>query len=142
MKNRTIFFISIVLLVVNITGCSGASDYTIDLINGYYVSKTSAYNVKIYKKDIEDVKGTCPTIPVYHEGKEKEFESESVTTIGQDDRYILAKTNKDLYYILDTEEDKIYESLTKDEFDQIKKELGVSYKDKLKSIDEYKKVKK
>lgn len=136
------FILSLALLLISLTGCSGVSDYTIDLINGYYIAKTSAHNVKIYKKDTEDINGNAPTIPIYHEGKDKEFESESVTNVGQDQRYILAKTNVDKYYILDTEKDTILECLTSDEFNLEKKELGISYDDELKTIDEYKKSKK
>ncbi|MFI3211284.1 MAG: hypothetical protein R3Y64_09605 [Peptostreptococcaceae bacterium] len=67
--------------------------------------------------------GTAPTILIYHEGKEKEFEFESITNIGQDQRYILAKTNIDKYYILDTEKDIVFECLTSDEFNLEKKRI-------------------
>lgn len=109
-----------------LTGCAGTTDYTISLNNDYYIAKTSAYNVKIYKSEDKDESGKAPSIPIYH-GNDEEFEKESVIKVGQDNRYIIAETNKDKYYILDT----------KEEFEEKKNELKIP-NIPLEDLEEYK----
>lgn len=70
-------------------------DYRIDLINGYNVVRLSSNNIKIFKKDSKDSSCKAPSIPIYLENK---FISESVLSVGYDIRYILDKTNKNIYY--------------------------------------------
>lgn len=130
----------ILLIGLTTTGCSGAADYRILLINDYYVAKTSTKNVKIFKIGDKDITGNAPSIPIYHEGKEDEYEAESVVKVGQDDRYIIAKTNREAYYILDTKEEQVMEFLSEDEFNLKKNGLGISDDINLKSLDEYEKV--
>lgn len=132
--------IIILLLMVIMIGCAGAGDYEINLINGYHIVRTSANNIKILKKDKEDITGNAPTIPVYNESKDND-DLELVMEVGQDDRFILAKTSKELYYILDTHIEVLYKSLIKSKFEEVKNELGISNDIELKSLDSYKKVK-
>lgn len=119
-----------------LTGCAGTTDYTISLNNDYYIAKTSAYNVKIYKSEDKDESGKAPTIPVYH-GNNEEFEKESVIKVGQDNRYIIAETNKDKYYILDTKEESVLEFSSKEEFEEKKNELKIP-NIPLEDLEEYK----
>lgn len=122
---------------VILTGCSGAADYKVILNNDYYIAKTSAHNAKIYKIENKDTSGKAPSIPTYH-GNDEDYEKESVIKVGQDDRYIIAQTSINKYYILDTKEESVMEFLSKDEFDLKKKDLKIS-NIKLKDLDEYKK---
>ena len=138
--NKFICILNIALLMLTITGCAGASDYEIKLINDYHAVRMSANNVKIFKEDTKDTTGKAPIIPPYYEDKEDEYNSESVEKIGQDNRYILAKTNKDMYYILDTEKETLLEYLSESEFEKYKKELNIVNDIELKSLDEYEKI--
>lgn len=119
-----------------LTGCAGTTDYTISLNNDYYIAKTSAYNVKIYKSEDKDESGKAPSIPIYH-GNDEEFEKESVIKVGQDNRYIIAETNKDKYYILDTKEECVLEFSSKEEFEEKKNELKIP-NIPLEDLEEYK----
>lgn len=119
-----------------LTGCAGTTDYTISLNNDYYIAKTSAYNVKIYKSEDKDESGKAPSIPIYH-GNDEEFEKESVIKVGQDNRYIIAETNKDKYYILDTKEESVLEFSSKEEFEEKKNELKIP-NIPLEDLEEYK----
>ena len=112
-KITMILFFCIMIL----TGCVGNTDYTISLNNDYYIAKTSAHNAKIYKVEDKDESGKAPSIPIYH-GNDEEFEKESVIKVGQDNRYIIAETNKDKYYILDTKEESVLEFSSKEEFEE------------------------
>ncbi|WP_042272425.1 DUF3997 domain-containing protein [Faecalimicrobium dakarense] len=136
MKKAT-SIITIALVMITMVGCAGAKDYEINLINGYHVVRTSANNIKILKKDKEDTTGNAPTIPVYNENKDN---LESVVSVGQDDRFILAKTNKELYYILDTHIEILYKSLIKAKFEEVKEGLGISKDIELKNLDSYEKI--
>ena len=119
-----------------LTGCAGTTDYTISLNNDYYIAKTSVYNVKIYKSEDKDESGKAPSIPIYH-GNDEEFEKESVIKVGQDNRYIIAETNKDKYYILDTKEECVLEFSSKEEFEEKKNELKIP-NIPLEDLEEYK----
>ncbi|MGL5711976.1 MAG: hypothetical protein ACRCXT_13650 [Paraclostridium sp.] len=139
-KYKKLLLIIIILCVFTLIGCAGPSDYEIKLINGYHAMRMSASNVKIFKEDIKDTTGKAPSIPPYYEDKEEEYNSESVEKIGQDNRYILAKTNKDMYYILDTEKEILLEYLSKSEFEDYKKELNINKDGELKDLDKYEKI--
>lgn len=141
MKKSIYKILFILLIGLTVTGCSGAADYRILLIDDYYVAKTSAHNAKIFKVDDKDTTGNAPSIPIYIEGKDEEYESESVVKVGQDDRYIIAQTNIGTYYILDTKEEYVMEFLLEDDFNLKKKELDISEDVNLKNLDEYEKVK-
>lgn len=132
--------LSITLLMLIIIGCAGPSDYEIKLINDYHAVRMSANNVKIFKEDDKDTTGKAPSIPLYNGDKEEEFDSESIEKIGQDERYILAKTNKNRYYILDTEKEILLVYLSEKEFGEYKKELNISDDVNLKELDEYEKI--
>ena len=131
--------ICILCLGMIMTGCSGVTDYRIILNNDYYVAKTSANNAKIFKIEDKDITGRAPSIPVYHKENDEEYEKESVTKVGQDSRYIIAQTNMDKYYILDTKEESVLEFKSEYEFNLKKKELGISEDVSLESLDKYKK---
>lgn len=137
---KFIVILSVTLLMLTMIGCTGASDYEIKLINDYHIMRMSANNVKIFKEDGKDTTGKAPSIPPYYEDKEEEYNSESVEKVGQDDRYILAKTNKNMYYILDTEKDTLLEYLSESEFESYKKELNIANDVKLKDLEEYEKI--
>ncbi len=131
--------ICILCLGMIMIGCSGVTDYRIILNNDYYVAKTSANNAKIFKIEDKDITGKAPSIPVYHKEKDEEYEKESVIKVGQDSRYIIAQTNMDKYYILDTKEESVLEFKSEHEFNLKKKELGISDNVSLESLDKYKK---
>lgn len=114
--NRLFSKIIFLSFVVLLTGCSGIADYNIDLPNNYYIAKTSAHNIKIYKHEDSDLSGNAPTIPIYHDSKN--FDSESIIKFGQKDKYIVAQTNINKYYILDTKNNTIEEFSTKVEFNK------------------------
>lgn len=121
------------------TGCSGVTDYRIILNNDYYIAKTSANNAKIFKIEDKDITGRAPSIPVYNKENDEEYEKESVIKVGQDSTYIIAQTNMDRYYILDTKEENVLEFKSEYEFNLKKKELGISEDVSLESLGKYKK---
>ena len=131
--------ICILCLGMIMTGCSGVTDYRIILNNDYYVAKTSANNAKIFKIEDKDITGKAPSIPVYNKENDEEYEKESVIKVGQDSTYIIAQTNMDKYYILDTKEESVLEFKSEYEFNLKKKELGISEDVSLESLGKYKK---
>ena len=70
---------------------------------------------------------------------DEEYEKESVIKVGQDSTYIIAQTNMDRYYILDTKEESVLEFKSEYEFNLKKKELGISEDVSLESLGKYKK---
>ena len=116
------------------TGCSGVTDYRIILNNDYYIAKTSANNAKIFKIEDKDITGRAPSIPVYNKENDEEYEKESVIKVGQDSTYIIAQTNMDRYYILDTKEESVLEFKSEYEFNLKKKELWISEDVSLESL--------
>ena len=131
--------ICILCLGMIMTGCSGVTDYRIILNNDYYIAKTSANNAKIFKIEDKDITGRAPSIPVYNKENDEEYEKESVIKVGQDSTYIIAQTNMDKYYILDTKEESVLEFKSEYEFNLKKKELGISEDVSLESLGKYKK---
>ena len=121
------------------TGCSGVTDYRIILNSDYYIAKTSANNAKIFKIEDKDITGRAPSIPVYNKENDEEYEKESVIKVGQDSTYIIAQTNMDRYYILDTKQESVLEFKSEYEFNLKKKELGISEDVSLESLGKYKK---
>ena len=121
------------------TRCSRVTDYRIILNNDYYIAKTSANNAKIFKIEDKDITGRAPSIPVYNKENDEEYEKESVIKVGQDSTYIIAQTNMDRYYILDTKEESVLEFKSEYEFNLKKKELGISEDVSLESLGKYKK---
>ena len=121
------------------TGCSGVTDYRIILNNDYYIAKTSANNAKIFKIEDKDITGRATSIQVYNKENDEEYEKESVIKVGQDSTYIIAQTNMDRYYILDTKEESVLEFKSEYEFNLKKKELGISEDVSLESLGKYKK---
>lgn len=139
MKNIIKKIICSLCLGMIMTGCSGVTDYRIILNNDYYIAKTSANNAKIFKIEDKDITGRAPSIPVYNKENDEEYEKESVIKVGQDSTYIIAKTNMDRYYILDTKEESVFEFKSEYEFNLKKKELGISEDVSLESLGKYKK---
>ena len=139
MKNIIKKIICSLCLGMIMTGCSGVTDYRIILNNDYYIAKTSANNAKIFKIEDKDITGRAPSIPVYNKENDEEYEKESVIKVGQDSTYIIAKTNMDRYYILDTKEENVLEFKSEYEFNLKKKELGISEDVSLESLGKYKK---
>lgn len=139
MKNIIKKIICSLCLGMIMTGCSGVTDYRIILNNDYYIAKTSANNAKIFKIEDKDITGRAPSIPVYNKENDEEYEKESVIKVGQDSTYIIAQTNMDKYYILDTKEESVLEFKSEYEFNLKKKELGISEDVSLESLDKYKK---
>lgn len=139
MKNIIKKIICSLCLGMIMTGCSGVTDYRIILNNDYYIAKTSANNAKICKIEDKDITGRAPSIPVYNKENDEEYEKESVIKVGQDSTYIIAQTNMDKYYILDTKEESVLEFKSEYEFNLKKKELGISEDVSLESLGKYKK---
>ena len=139
MKKLIKKIICILCLGMIMTGCSGVTDYRIILNNDYYIAKPSANNAKIFKIEDKDITGRAPSIPVYHKENDEEYEKESVIKVGQDSRYIIAQTNMDKYYILDTKEESVLEFESEYELNLKKKELGILDNVSLESLDKYKK---
>ena len=139
MKNIIKKIICSLCLGMIMTGCSGVTDYRIILNNDYYIAKTSANNAQIFKIEDKDITGRAPSIPVYNKENDEEYEKESVIKVGQDSTYIIAQTNMDRYYILDTKEESVLEFKSEYEFNLKKKELGISEDVSLESLGKYKK---
>ena len=139
MKNIIKKIICSLCLGMIMTGCSGVTDYRIILNNDYYIAKTSANNAKIFKIEDKDITGRAPSIPVYNKENDEEYEKESVIKVGQDSTYIIAQTNMDRYYILDTKEESVLEFKSEYEFNLKKKEIGISEDVSLESLGKYKK---
>ena len=66
---------------------------------------------------------------------------EYVTQVGHDkDRYIIAKTNLNNYYVLDTKEIIVHGPLTEEKFKEAKENVEVPKNITIKDLDEYEKV--
>ena len=115
-------------------GCAGAGDYEIELINGFKVIKTSAEKVHIGSFEYSYDEVLIPLLADYEKG-------EYVTQVGHDkDRYIIAKTNLNNYYVLDTKEIIVHGPLTEEKFTEVKENAEVLKNITIKELDEYKKV--
>ena len=133
-KIRVIF--STILLMLGMVGCAGAGDYEIELINGFKVIRTSAEKVHIASPEYSYDELLIPLLADYDEG-------EFVTQVGHDnDRYIIAKTNLNNYYLLDTKEPIVYGPFTEEKFMQVKENVKIPESVTLKNLDNYKKIKK
>ena len=132
-KIRVIF--STILLMLGMVGCAGAGDYEIELINGFKVRRTSAEKVHIASPEYSYDELLIPLLADYDEG-------EYVTQEGHDnDRYIIAKTNLNNYYLLDTKEPIVYGPFTEEKFMQVKENVKIPESVTLKNLDKYKKIK-
>ena len=132
-KIRVIF--STILLMLGMVGCAGAGDYEIELINGFKVRRTSAEKVHIASPEYSYDELLIPLLADYDEG-------EYVTQVGHDnDRYIIAKTNLNNYYLLDTKEPIVYGPFTEEKFIQVKENVKIPESVTLKNLDKYKKIK-
>lgn len=132
-KIRVIF--STILLMLGMVGCAGAGDYEIELINGFKVIRTSAEKVHIASPEYSYDELLIPLLADYDEG-------EFVTQVGHDnDRYIIAKTNLNNYYLLDTKEPIVYGPFTEEKFMQVKENVKIPESVTLKNLDKYKKIK-
>ena len=134
MKKIGVIF-STILLMLGMVGCAGAGDYEIELINGFKVRRTSAEKVHIASPEYSYDELLIPLLADYDEG-------EYVTQVGHDnDRYIIAKTNLNNYYLLDTKEPIVYGPLTEEKFIQVKENVKIPESVTLKNLDKYKKIK-
>ncbi len=116
-------------------GCAGAGDYEIELINGFKVMKTSAEKVHIASVEYSYDELLIPILEDYDKG-------EYVTQVGHDNnRYIIAKTNLNNYYLVDTKEIIVKGPLTQEKFDKAKENEKIPKNIILKDLDEYEKVK-
>ena len=114
-------------------GCAGASDYEIELINGFKVIRTSSQKVHIGSTEYSYDELLIPRLDDYDKG-------EFVTKVGHDNnRYIIAKTNLNNYYLLDTKKIVVKGPLTKEKFIELKDNVGIPKSITLKDLDEYKK---
>ena len=115
-------------------GCAGASDYEIELINGFKVRRTSGEKVHIASVEYSYDELLIPILEDYDKG-------EYVTQVGHDnDRYIIAKTNLNNYYLLDTKEIIVQGPLTKAKFVEARENVEIPNNITLKDLDEYEKV--
>lgn len=118
MKKIGVIF-STILLMLGMVGCAGAGDYEIELINGFKVRRTSAEKVHIASPEYSYDELLIPLLADYDEG-------EYVTQVGHDnDRYIIAKTNLNNYYLLDTKEPIVYGPSTEEKFMQVKENVKI-----------------
>ena len=132
-KIRVIF--STILLMLGMVGCEVAGDYEIELINGFKVRRTSAEKVHIASPEYSYDELLIPLLADYDEG-------EYVTQVGHDnDRYIIAKTNLNNYYLLDTKEPIVYGPFKEEKFMQVKENVKIPESVTLKNLDKYKKIK-
>ena len=132
MKKIGVVF-SIILLMIGMVGCAGAGDYEIELINGFKVIRTSAEKIHIASPEYSYDELLIPLIDDYDEG-------EYVIQVGHDnDRYIIAKTNSNNYYLLDTKEPTVYGPFTEEEFREVKENVKIPESVILKDLDKYKK---
>lgn len=135
---KIISFFSFIILIIFMVGCAGLGDYEIKLFGDYEIIRTSAEHIYLTKGDTDWIEFL---VPVYYDGLTEEDHPEYITEIGHDgERYIVIKTSKNLYYIVDDAESKLYDSLNKGEFDKKKKELDISNDIELKNLDEYEKI--
>ena len=133
MKKIGVIF-STILLMLGMVGCAGAGDYEIELINGFKVRRTSAEKVHIASPEYSYDELLIPLLADYDEG-------EYVTQVGHDnDRYIIAKTNLNNYYLLDTKEPIVRGPFTEEEFIQVKENAEISKSAILKDLDAYEKI--
>lgn len=143
MRKKILKLISILVIGLIMVGCAGLGDYEIELINGYRVIRSSAERISISPAE-DDFDG----IEIPSRDSEKEFnnldedsmdyENEYVVQVGHDkNRYIVAKTNLNLYYIIDTKEVVKYGHLTNAEFNKEKNKLNIQSTAQLKDLDEY-----
>ena len=132
MKKIGVIF-STILLMLGMVGCAGAGDYEIELINGFKVRRTSAEKVHIASPEYSYDELLIPLLADYDEG-------EYVTQVGHD-RYIIAKTNLNNYYLLDTKEPIVYGPFTEEKFMQVKENVKIPESVTLKNLDKYKKIK-
>ena len=134
MKKIGVIF-STILLMLGMVGCAGAGDYEIELINGFKVRRTSAEKVHIESPEYSYDELLIPLLADYDEG-------EYVTQVGHDnDRYIIAKTNLNNYYLLDTKEPIVYGPFKEEKFMQVKENVKIPESVTLKNLDKYKKIK-
>ena len=134
MKKIGVIF-STILLMLGMVGCAGAGDYEIELINGFKVRRTSAEKVHIASPEYSYDELLIPLLADYDEG-------EYVTQVGHDnDRYIIAKTNLNNYYLLDTKEPIVNGPFTEEKFIQVKQNVKIPESVTLKDLDKYEKIK-
>ena len=134
MKKIGVIF-STILLMLGMVGCAGAGDYEIELINGFKVRRTSAEKVHIASPEYSYDELLIPLLADYDEG-------EYVTQVGHDnERYIIAKTNLNKYYLLDTKGPIVYGPFTEEKFMQVKENVKIPESVTLKNLDKYKKIK-
>ncbi|MCR8747159.1 DUF3997 domain-containing protein [Romboutsia lituseburensis] len=131
MKKFKIILIT-VFSAIAIVGCEGAGDYEIELINGFTVNRSSSEKICISSHEYSYEKVLIPTYDNYEDG-------EYVIEVGHDkDRYIVAKTNLNQYYIMNTMEIKVYGPLTEELFNNKKENLDISKDAILKTLDDMK----
>ncbi len=127
--------LSIILLIIGMVGCAGVGDYEIELINGFKVIRTSAEKVHIGSPEYSYDELLIPLLADYEKG-------EYVTKVGHDNnRYIIAKTNLDNYYLLDTKKIIVSGPFTEEKFIQVKENAEILESITLKDLDAYEKIK-
>lgn len=128
---KFIIILSTVFFTITMVGCAGAGDYEIELINGFKVNRSSSEKICISSYEYSYDEMLIPTYDNYEDG-------EYVTEVGHDkDRYIVAKTNLNQYYIMDTKKEKLDGPLTEDLFNKKKEKLYISKDVILKNLNEY-----
>ena len=128
---KIICILTTFLITITVVGCAGVGDYDIKLINGYTVGRSSAERIRIYPPEDTSEGIRVPTIENYEDG-------EYIKQVGHDNkRYIVAKTNHNLYYIIDTKKTTLYGPLDKDEFIEKKNDLNMSSNVKLQNLEDY-----
>ena len=120
--------------MIGMVGCAGTGDYEIELINGFKVRRTSAQKVHIGSSEYSYDELLIPILDDYEKG-------EFIEKVGHDnDRYIIAKTNFNNYYVLDTKKAIVQGPLTKEKFVRVRENLEIPNSIALKDFNEYKKI--
>lgn len=130
---KIIVNLSIILIAIYMVGCAGLGDYEIELINGYRVVKSSPESITIFpaSDSLDDI-----VVPDFEDNSDDK--NEFIVEVGHDkNRYIVAKTNLNLYYIIDTKEVIKYGPLNENEFNNKKEDLDILSSIELKNLEEY-----
>ena len=131
---KIVITLSIFLLMIGIVGCAGVGDYEIELINGFKVRRTSAQKVHIGSSEYSYDELLIPILDDYEKG-------EFIEKVCHDnDRYIIAKTNFNNYYVLDTKKAIVQGPLTKEKYIKLRENLQIPNSIALKDLSEYKKI--
>ncbi|REB11032.1 DUF3997 domain-containing protein [Sporosarcina sp. BI001-red] len=128
MNNKWPLLIVLIIPLLLLAGCPGASDYDIDLSGKYTLLRGSAHDVTIQPKISEDNWDANPSKMVPAE----------VTEVGWNDKYIIAKQvkgeNNYSFWIILVDSEKVIGPLNDVELIDKKEEYGIKNEITLKKV--------